>query len=305
MFRILFVIHYFLLFLYSSSLISPIPLDIEYNEQKALLGKKLFFERSFSKDDTISCASCHLLESGGDDGLKFSVGVEGRFGNINAPTVYNSFFNIAQFWDGRAKDLEEQALGPIHNPVEMDSDIITVIEKLKKNKEYVELFKKIYNDEIKSEYIQNAIMEFEKALITPNSRFDRFLRGEEDILEPIEKKGFEAFKKYGCISCHNGINIGGNIFQKFGIFKEHSDHVNFGRFSVTKNEDDLYYFKVPTLRNISKTAPYFHDGGVKTLKGAIETMAEYQLGQEIPDDDIEAIYKFLLTLDGQIPEIAK
>jgi len=297
---------FFTVLLTGAELITPIPETIHYNKAKADLGKQLFFDVRLSKDNTISCASCHDLSRGGVDRLQFSFGVDGQKGSINTPTVYNALFNDSQFWDGRAKTLEEQAKGPIHNPKEMGTDLEAVVEKLKKDPQLVTKFQNIYNEKISPDNILNAIAEFEKALFTPNSRFDKYLRGEAKALTKKEREGFELFKSHGCISCHNGVNIGGNLYHKFGIikpFKETTEHV--GRYVVTKEESDKYVFKVPTLRNVSMTGPYFHTGETKDLKTAIKVMGEYQLGKALSKNEIEKIYSFLLTLTGETPKIVK
>lgn len=280
------------------SSIEPIPQTVEYNYEKALLGKKLFFDPILSKDNSISCATCHDLKNGGDDGLKFSVGIDGQIGDINAPTVLNSFFNFRQFWDGRAHNLEEQALGPIENPVEMGHDFATLVKKLKATT-YNRDFKKIYIDGITKENLADAIAEFEKTLITPNSAFDRFLKGDETAITSFEKEGYELFRSKGCISCHNGVNIGGNLYSKFGMIVD-IDSKHLGKYNITKNEWDKYYFKVPSLRNISLTAPYFHDGRYDTLKEAVKTMSLVQLGRPITEKEIEKIVAFLKTLNGEL-----
>lgn len=280
------------------SSIEPIPQTVEYNYEKALLGKKLFFDPILSKDNSISCATCHDLKNGGDDGLKFSVGIDGQIGDINAPTVLNSFFNFRQFWDGRAHNLEEQALGPIENPVEMGHDFATLVKKLKVTT-YNKDFKKIYIDGITKENLADAIAEFEKTLITPNSAFDRFLKGDETAITSFEKEGYELFRSKGCISCHNGVNIGGNLYSKFGMIVD-IDSKHLGKYNITKNEWDKYYFKVPSLRNISLTAPYFHDGRYDTLKEAVKTMSLVQLGRPITEKEIEKIVAFLKTLNGEL-----
>lgn len=288
--------------LFSKELITPIPLEIEYNKDKAALGKKLFFDTRLSKDDSVSCASCHMLESGGDDNLQFSVGINGQVGGINAPTVYNSVFNIAQFWDGRAKNLQEQAHGPVENPIEMGENFKNVINKLEKDMHLVKEFKRIYKEGITANSITDAIAHFETTLITPNSSFDKYLRGDENALGKEEKEGYKLFVEYGCISCHNGVNIGGNLFQKIGLIKEFDTSVkSLGKFDVTGNKADINYFKVPTLRNISKTAPYFHDGSVSDLKTAVEVMLNIQLGIVTSSEDVKKIVKFLETLDGEFP----
>lgn len=301
--RIIFLVFSLFVTLLARELITPIPLHVEYDKQKALLGKKLFFDTRLSKDNTISCAHCHDLQEGGDDGLEVSLGVGGNKGNINSPTVLNAIFNIAQFWDGRAKNLQEQALGPIHSAVEMGMTQGELAKKLQDIKEYKSFFAKIYIDGIKIENITDAIAEFEKALITPNSRFDMYLRGDKKVLSDEEKEGYALFKSMGCISCHNGVLLGGNFYQKVGTYEPYIVNQNLGRYNVTHNKDDKYFFKVPTLRNISKTAPYFHNGKVLTLQDSIQIMAFYQLGQELEKSKRDLIYKFLLTLDGKLPEI--
>ena len=292
--------------LFSQELITPIPLDIKYDKEKVLLGKKLFFDPRLSKDNSISCASCHMLDAGGDDNLSFSVGINGRVGGINAPTVYNSVFNIAQFWDGRAKDLQEQAHGPVENPIEMGESFDNVIKKLQKDIPLSQEFRKIYKEGITSNSITDAIAHFETTLITPNAPFDKYLRGDKNAINEDAKKGYEHFVEYGCVSCHNGINIGGNLFQKIGLIKEFKTSVkSLGKFDVTGNKSDMNYFKVPTLRNISKTAPYFHDGSVYDLKSAVEVMLNVQLGIVAPSEDVSQIVKFLNTLDGEVPDIVQ
>ena len=296
---------FFIHTLFASELIVAIESEANVDLDKALLGKSLFFEKKLSKNNSLSCASCHDIFKGGDDNMKSSTGINGQKGALNAPTVLNSKYNFVQFWDGRAQNLNEQASGPIHNPIEMGSNLNEVVGKLKQDRVYIEKFREVYNDVIKEEYILDAIVEFEKALITPNSKFDLYLKGNKDILSKSEKKGYELFKSYGCISCHNGINIGGNLFQKMGILKKtnYTDDKYLGRYNVTKDEDDKYFFKVPTLRNIEKTAPYFHNGESKTLKDAIQTMMEYQLGVKANKNDIDKIISFLKTLNGQTPKI--
>ncbi|MDX9796331.1 MAG: cytochrome c peroxidase [Arcobacteraceae bacterium] len=296
---LLFAVH-----LMALELISPIEDDLNVDLNKALLGKKLFMDPQLSHDNTISCASCHHLDKGGDDNRQFSVGVNNKMGNINSPTVFNSKYNFVQFWDGRAKDLEEQVLVPLHNPDEMNSNIQEVVEKLKKSQEYKNLFQKVYNDTIKEEYVIDAIVEFEKALITPNSKFDRYLKGEVNILSHVEKEGFELFKSYGCISCHNGVNIGGNLFQRVGIVKQIKyENKYLGRYNVTKDEEDKYFYKVPTLRNIELTAPYLHSGEIKTLREAVTFMMEYQIGVTPNAAEVNHIMAFLRTLTGNRPKI--
>ncbi len=293
-------------FLYSVELFKPLPLKVEFDQKKAKLGKMLYLDTRLSGDDTIACVSCHKLSDGsGVDNLPTSTGINGQKGPVNAPTVFNSGFNLAQFWDGRAKDLKEQAAGPVENPKEMGASFKEVIKKLKKDKKYVALFKEIYNDEITKEHITDAIAEFEKALVTPNSKFDKYLRGDKNALTKQQKLGFKLFNDKGCVSCHNGINIGGNLYQKAGIFDKFPETDNFtGRYSLTKNEKDKYFVKVPSLRNIAKTPPYFHHGKTPDLRTAVMQMGYYQLGISLTLEEADAIVAFLTSLNGEVPEIA-
>jgi len=287
-----------------SSPIKPIPSVMDLHEDKVLLGKKLFFDTRLSKDNTISCASCHDLQNGGDDGLKFSFGIGGQEGNINAPTVYNTVFNFRQFWDGRAKDLKAQALGPIENPIEMGHNFTDLIDALKEDQLYNTAFSKIYKEGISKENIVDAIAEFEKALITPDAPFDLFLKGDKNALSQRAKRGYRLFESKGCILCHNGVNVGGNFYNKFGIYKD-ANSTHPGRYNITKREEDKYVFKVPSLRNVALTAPYMHDGRAKTLTDAVEIMTEHQLGRYMSDEETQDIVAFLKSLTGKIPNIAK
>lgn len=291
--------------LFASMPIKPLPQSMEVNLPKAALGERLFSDPKLSKDDTVSCATCHDLKHGGDDGREFSVGIGGKRGSINAPTVYNAVFNFRQFWDGRAKDLKAQAYGPIENPVEMGYSIEGVVEKLKKIPAYSKAFFHIYAEGITGENIVDAIAEYEKTLITPNAPFDRYLRGEKDAIDRVAKEGYGLFKSKGCILCHNGINVGGNFYNKFGIFKD-ANSSSLGRYALTQREEDRFVFKVPSLRNVALTAPYMHDGRTPSLQGAIEVMSEHQLGRCITHEEVEKIVAFLRSLTGEIPaEIAQ
>ena len=284
--------------------IKPIPSDMKVNMQKAELGKKLFFDPILSKDGTISCATCHDLQNGGDDGLKFSFGIHGQEGDINSPTVYNAVFNFRQFWDGRAKDLKEQAQGPIENPVEMGHTMHGAVEVLKHNKKYVQNFHELYKDGITKESLVDSIAEFEKTLITVDSPFDKYLKGDKNAISAKAKKGYLLFKSKGCILCHHGVNVGGNFYNKFGIYEDaNSKHL--GRYNITKREEDKHVFKVPSLRNVALTAPYMHDGRVSTLTKAVELMTEYQLGRHMEAGDTDAIVAFLKSLTGELPAIVR
>jgi cytochrome c peroxidase len=285
-------------------MITPIPEHIEVDAKKEALGRKLFFDPILSKDGTVSCATCHDLMNGGDDGLPFSFGIQGKKGNINAPTVYNSVYNFRQFWNGRAKDLKEQAKGPIENPKEMGHTLQGAVETLKQNSEYTKLFSSIYHDGITQENIVDAIAEFEKGLITPNAPFDRYLKGDENAISPQAKKGYQLFVSKGCIICHHGINVGGNFYNKFGIFRDFNSSDK-GRLAITGREEDAYVYKVPSLRNVALTAPYLHDGSAKTLKDVVVVMTQYQLGREMSPEEIDAIVAFLRSLTAPLREKVK
>ena len=286
--------------LFASEPIEPLPQYVKVDARKAALGKKLFFDTMLSRDNTISCATCHNLKEGGDDNLRFSFGINGQEGNINAPTVYNAVFNFRQFWDGRAADLQDQAAGPVENPVEMGFTFKELIKRLQKSS-YKKEFDTIYKDGITKENITDAIAEYEKTLITPNAPFDRYLRGDKKAITQEQKEGYELFKAKGCISCHHGINIGGNLYNKFGIFED-SNSSNLGKYNLTHKERDKHYFKVPSLRNIAKTAPYFHDGRTSDLDRAVYIMAKYQLGRKITPQEVAKIVAFLHSLNGELPK---
>lgn len=285
--------------------VKPIPQSVKVDEKKAALGEKLYNDPQLSKDGTVSCATCHDLKKGGTDQLPVSLGVDGAKGPINAPTVYNSEHNFVQFWDGRAKDLAEQAKGPVENPKEMAESWPNVEEKLKKDKDYVAAFKEVYGDKgITADNAADAIAEFERTLITPDSRFDDYLRGNEKALTAQEKRGWELFKETGCMTCHTGTYFGGESYQAMNpqYFEDRGNMTDAdnGRFNVTKDEADKHMFKVPMLRNVEVTAPYFHDASVKSLEDAVRKMAKYQLGQDsMPAADVRAITAFLKTLTGK------
>jgi cytochrome c peroxidase len=283
--------------------IEPIPLTVDLDERKVRLGNKLFHDPLLSRDNTISCASCHSLDKGGTDQLPQSVGIDGQVGDRNSPTVFNAAYNFTQFWDGRADTLEDQADGPVHNPKEMGSNWQQVVGKLKQSSFYVAEFNAIYPGGLKTQNIRDAIVTFERSLITPNGRFDRYLRGDHNALTAEELNGYRLFKEYGCSSCHQGTNVGGNLFEKFGVMhvKERSGKSknDLGRYNVTGEESDRYVFKVPSLRNVALTPPYFHDGSAKTLEEAVDTMAVFQIARTLTPDDRRDIVRFLTTLTGE------
>lgn len=284
--------------------IQPIRASAVKDAKKVELGKRLFYDPRLSKSGFISCNSCHNLSSGGVDNLPSSIGHKWNIGPINSPTVLNAKFNLAQFWDGRAKDLKEQAGGPIANPGEMGSTHAVAVEVLRTIPQYGAWFKEIYGaTEIKIDEVQDAIAAFEETLVTPDSRFDQWLKGNDKALSKQELLGYETFKNSGCVSCHNGVAVGGGSFQKFGLVKPYEkDTKTVGRMGVTNNEADKFFFKVPTLRNVELTYPYFHDGSVWTLEEAVTTMAEHQLGLTLKPEDQANIVAFLKTLTGKQPD---
>jgi len=267
------------------------------------LGKKLYFDPRLSKSGFISCNSCHNLSMGGTDNLRTSIGDHWHQGPINAPTVLNSSLNVAQFWDGRAKDLQAQAGGPIANPGEMAFSHTLAIQVLESIPGYVTEFKQVFNtDKITINEVTAAIAEFEKTLVTPNSRFDQWLLGKKDALTADEAGGYQLFKESGCVACHNGPAVGGNSFRKMGLVEPYkTSNPAEGRSAVTGNDADRFNFKVPTLRNVELTYPYFHDGGAATLKDAVNTMGRIQLGKKFTDEENAKIVAFLKTLTGDQP----
>jgi len=274
------------------------------DQARVTLGKALYFDKRLSRDNSISCNSCHDLKRHGVDGRAFSLGFQNHEVGRNSPTVFNAFGHIAQFWDGRAPTVEEQAKGPILAAGEMAMPSPeAVVKKLKGIKGYLPLFQAAFpgqKDPITYDNVGVAIGRFERELATP-SRWDLLLAGNDEALTPLEKKGVKAFATYGCTTCHTGTLIGGDRYMKAGLVKPWPNKKDVGRFAITGNEADKYVFKVPSLRNIAMTGPYFHDASETTLAGAIRKMGRHQLGVEIPDADVKAIEAFLNTLTGEIP----
>lgn len=287
--------------------VQPITTTFPVNEAKVALGNKLYHDTRLSGDNTVSCASCHALNTGGVDRLPVSTGVKSAQGPINAPTVYNAVFNIHQFWDGRARDLQEQAGGPPMNPLEMASTSWEQISsKLAEDQSLKAEFAAVYPQEgITQNSITDAIAEFEKTLVTPNSRFDLYLKGDEQAITAVEKEGYALFKATKCDTCHVGEAMGGQSFELMGIKKDYFadrgniTEVDHGRYGVTKDPKDMYRFKVPTLRNVELTPPYFHDANAKTLEEAVDKMAVYQVGVKLSEADVGKIAAFLRTLNGE------
>jgi len=305
---LLIFIYLFSFNLYATKYITPLPKTIKYNKEKALLGKKLYFDPILSRNNTISCATCHNLELGGVDNLQFSFGINGAIGEINTPTVFNAIFNFKQMWDGRANNLAHQIEFPITNKKEMGNSFENLIKTLQKNPFYKKSFNEIYKDGVTKENIGNALEEFQKTLITP-SPFDEYLRGNTEALTLNQKKGYELFQKKGCVSCHNGINIGGGLYARFGLVDDsivktlnnkQQNNSNLGLYNITKNDFDKYYFKVPSLRNVALTFPYLHNGRLQTLQEAIKSIAKSQLGLDLTKKEIFLIEEFLKSLSGKV-----
>ncbi len=288
--------------------VQPIVDKVDFDAAKAELGLLLYHDKRLSGDNTLSCASCHDLATGGVDRRKVSVGIDGQLGGINAPTVYNAVFNIRQFWDGRAKDLQEQAGGPPLNPIEMGSKSWNdITEKLNKDKKLKEAFIAVYPEGFTGETITDAIAEFEKTLITPNSAFDKYLKGDDSAISDEAKEGYRLFKENNCATCHVGQAMGGQSFEYMGLVKDYFadrggvvTEADNGLYNVTKKESDRHKFKVPLLRNIALTPPYFHDASAETLNDAVMVMMKYQEGRDLVSDvEINEIVAFLKTLNGE------
>ena len=270
---------------------------------KVELGKKLYFDPRLSKSGFISCNSCHNLSRGGSDNIPTSIGDKWQKGPINSPTVLNSSLNLAQFWDGRAADLKAQAGGPIANPGEMAFSHTLAIDMLASIPAYVREFKMVFGkDKIDIDQVTDAIAEFEKTLVTPNSRFDQWMLGKSDAMTKDELAGYKLFNESGCVACHNGPNLGGNSFQKMGVVEAYKGNAGVdGRAAVTGKDADRFNFKVPTLRNVEMTYPYFHDGAANTLTEAVDTMGRLQLGKKFTKAENQQIVAFLKTLTGDQP----
>lgn len=285
--------------------ITPIPDVVGLDSNKVALGKRLFHDVNLSGNGTVSCATCHHLSNAGMDSLPHSIGINGKAGKINAPTILNSSLSFRQFWDGRAATLEEQVLGPLTDPVEMGSNWNHIYKYINSTSFYKQAFRKNYpNIELKKA-IPNAIAEFERSLLTPNGAFDLYLKGNDQAISAQAKRGYKLFKSYGCISCHQGVAVGGNFYEKLGVIfpyfdKKTAKKSDFGRFLITKEIKDKFEFKVPGLRNVAKTAPYLHNGEIKTLETVVQIMAKNQLGRYISSPEISDIVSFLETLNGEL-----
>lgn len=296
----------------SGDVITPLVPLPDLSAEKVALGRQLFSDVRLSRDNTVSCETCHDLNAYGHDGKRVSTGVGGAQGVVNAPTVFNAALNFSQFWDGRARTLEEQAAGPIHNPVEMATTGPDVVAKLESDAELRSRFSRLYPEGLTIATLIDAIATFERTLITPNAPFDRYLLGERQAISEEAKKGFRRFIDLGCASCHQGVNVGGNMFQRIGIMADYFAQrpaefpvvtADLGRFNVTGLDEDRYVFKVPSLRNVAVTAPYFHDGHVAKLAEAIRIMGQVQLGRDLSEEEVASLLAFLETLTGE-PTVA-
>lgn len=285
--------------------IQPILPAKNLNSNKVMLGETLFHDPRLSRDNDMSCATCHLLNDNGANHRHHTLGRNGVELDVNTPTIFNSSLNHQLFWDGRAMNLQEQINFVVESKKEFATSWPVIVKKLKQDKSYIAAFDKLYDEGISADSIRDAIATFERSLVTTNSRFDRYLLGDNDAINEEEKEGYHLFKAYGCIACHQGSNVGGNLFMKIGVFgdfftgKRKPTKADLGRFNITGDENDRYVFRVPSLRLVALTAPYFHDGSVKTLEEAVKVMARHQLGREIPAQDIQHIVAFLYTLAGE------
>lgn len=287
---------------------APLPLEVNPAEgapskEMVDLGKRLYHETGLSRSGKISCNSCHDLDKSGVDNLPTSPGHLGKLGDRNSPSTLNAAVHIAQFWDGRAATVEEQAIGPILNPGEMAmANEDSVLAFLRGSQKYRNLFIAAFGktrDPITIQNLKRAIGAFERTLLTP-SRFDEYLKGNADSLSATEEAGLKVFVDTGCVTCHQGVGIGGGMYMKLGLVKPYETKDE-GRFVVTKNESDRFVFKVPSLRNVTETYPYFHDGSIKTLNEAVTLMARHQLGKELGEGEVESIVSFLGSLKGAVP----
>jgi cytochrome c peroxidase len=273
------------------------------------LGRSLYHEVRLSADGSVSCASCHDLEQGGADPARaVSVGVYGREGRINTPTVFNATFNFAQFWDGRAQTLEEQIALSLADPLEMDQSAAQAARKLSDDADLNAAFRRVYRDGLTADNIVDALAYYVRALTTPDAPFDRYLRGDVSAVSADVIEGYGLFQTLGCVSCHHGRNVGGNLFQRMGVMADYFESgtersdADLGRYNVTGRERDRHVFKVPGLRNVAERPPYFHDGSAATLQEAVQTMVRFQLGRSASDDDVDRIVAFLRSLSGDLPE---
>lgn len=291
----------------ANGVVLPLPRLPNVDPGRRALGARLFHDPRLSKDGTIACVTCHDLAAGGDDGMPRSIGMNGVVGAVNAPTVLNAALNIHQFWDGRANSLEQQIDGPIHEPGEMGLGWPEAVLRVRADADYARDFRQSYGAPPDEASIKDAIATYERSLLTPGSPFDRYLLGDAGALVDDALAGWNRFQELGCVSCHQGINLGGNMFQRMGKIGDYFagrelTKADLGRYNVTGRERDRHRFKVPTLRNVELTAPYFHDGAVASLDEAVRWMGRLQLGFELSADETRQITAFLCSLTGEVPD---
>jgi len=297
----------------------PIPKDNPMTPEKISLGKQLYFDTRLSGDNTVSCQTCHVIAEGGDDGLPVSEGIGAQRGGRNAPTVWNAAYLSVQFWDGRADTLEDQAKGPITNPIEMGMPTHDVaVEKVKQIPGYAAQFDQVFggDDPVTIDNVAKAIAAFERTLVTPDTRYDRYERGDEGALTEIEKKGLATFKEVGCTTCHSGpafagppLPMGTGFYMKFPTYEDnpyvekHDFKADVGRAEPTGDESMKHFWRIPTLRNVAHTAPYFHNGAVSELPEAVRVMGKTQLNLDLTDEQVEALVAFLKSISPELPKV--
>ncbi|SFX09832.1 cytochrome-c peroxidase [Marinospirillum alkaliphilum] len=292
----------------SAEMITPVPQPPKIDPAILQLGQQLFHDTRLSRDGDISCASCHDLSRNGADQQPLSRGTDGALGKLRSPSVYNAALNAFQFWDGRARTLEEQVDGPLHDPVEMASNWPDVMARLQQDQQLVASFSAIYPAGLTPETLRSALADFQRSLLTTNAPFDRWLQGDADAITAQQQHGFRLFRDYGCISCHQGANVGGNLFARMGSLENYfalkGDAIqttDLGRYNVTGRESHRHVFKVPGLRTAALNSHFFHDGSVDNLEEAIRVMARFQLGRQLTDDEVVAMADFIQSLTGQHP----
>jgi cytochrome c peroxidase len=288
----------------NSEPILPLPESMPLNAAKVALGEKLFSEKKLSVDGNVACASCHRFDHGGADVTPLSAGVQHAPTGMNAPSIFNLPFNFKLNWEGNFDTLEQHLERLMENPVAVGEKWPQVVAKFRADPGYAAEFKQVFGEAVSKERLIEAIVEFERSLVTPNSRFDRYLRGDRAALNEKELEGYRLFRGLGCVSCHQGMNVGGNMFQKLGVMTDYfppgvTRKPDLGRFAITGREEDRHVFRVPSLRNVALTAPYLHNGSAPTLEAAVAAMGRYQLGQALRTDEIDRIVAFLKTLTGE------
>ncbi len=285
--------------------IAPITAPVSLDPAKLALGEKLFHDPRLSHDAVFACDSCHKLDRGGDDGEARATGADGKPLDFNAPTLFNAVLNFRLNWRGNFRTIEKQNEAALLDPSIMNTSWEELLPKLRSDPDYSTRFAQSYGRPPDQESVLDALAAFQRSLVTPHSRFDRYLQGDRNALTAEEEHGYQLFKAFGCVACHQGANVGGNLFQKFGIFadpfagEKTQSEADLGRFAITGQETDRHVFRVPSLRNVALTAPYFHDGRTASLDEAVRIMARNQLGRELGEHDVSLLVKFLGTLTGE------